>query len=426
MKQELRCHAVLCPREERAREMAEKLQDRLHRALVDFRKEKISRQNARLSLANSIHENPSMPYRKLLLQTGTCNYKPPIERSKSAPKLTSIEEAELEEEEFGEDGSDECIARMADYAKVTAEVHSEPPLMLGHCSAMFSAVSSSPRLPREGEAVIMFEEDNSDEEDEIKDYIGGEGGQEADSCAASESPASQGRTARSSSPASCSAAAPPTDPDCHSLSDSVGTLARLRGSCDQDTISDESGYSEEPLAGPQHKEVTVVKVNLSSGETPAGCGQEFLQDPDIESLVTNTHKLEIQLVDSSAPAGPVLRSRPVTQAWTQPINIEVDSQFSACSSQESSPRDSVETSGSPALPLSSPPPNPTSPTELILSSSPHSPLSSSPRSTDLSVKSVLLSEFTSSEKLRYIERSNLKASKNATMVLNRQGFCINI
>jgi len=39
---------------------------------------------------------------------------------------------------------------------------------------------------------------------------------------------------------------------------------------------------------------------------------------------------------------------------------------------------------------------------------------------------VLLSEFSSSDKIRYIERtSGMKASKSA-MVLNRQEFCINI
>merc|ERR1719383_378924 len=43
MKQELRCHAVLCPKEDKAKEMAANLQDRLHQALVDFKKEKISR-----------------------------------------------------------------------------------------------------------------------------------------------------------------------------------------------------------------------------------------------------------------------------------------------------------------------------------------------------------------------------------------------
>jgi len=125
MKQELRCHAVLCPREDKAREMATNLQNRLHQALVDFKKEKISRQNARLSLANSIHDNPSVPYRKLLLQSGPNNYKPPIERSKSAPKLTSIEEAELEEEEEDEDYEDEEDEHQVELRHV-AEVHVEP------------------------------------------------------------------------------------------------------------------------------------------------------------------------------------------------------------------------------------------------------------------------------------------------------------
>jgi hypothetical protein len=63
MKQELRCHAVLCPKEAVARQMSTCLLDRLHQALVDFKKEKISRQNARLSLANCLQDNPTMPYR---------------------------------------------------------------------------------------------------------------------------------------------------------------------------------------------------------------------------------------------------------------------------------------------------------------------------------------------------------------------------
>ena len=87
MKQELRCHAVLCPSEKKARLMATRLQERLHQALVDFRKEKMSRQNARLSLANSIYDNPTMPCRKILLHTGSSNYRPSPDRAKSAPKL---------------------------------------------------------------------------------------------------------------------------------------------------------------------------------------------------------------------------------------------------------------------------------------------------------------------------------------------------
>lgn len=100
LKQELRCHAVLCPKESTARRMVTQLNTRLAQALTEFKRDKISRQNARLSLANSVYENPSMPRRKILLSTGSHNYRPPLERSKSAPKLMSIEES-LEEEEEG-------------------------------------------------------------------------------------------------------------------------------------------------------------------------------------------------------------------------------------------------------------------------------------------------------------------------------------
>lgn len=43
-----------------------------------------------------------MPRRKILLSTGSHNYRPPLERSKSAPKLTSIEENLEEDEEIFE------------------------------------------------------------------------------------------------------------------------------------------------------------------------------------------------------------------------------------------------------------------------------------------------------------------------------------
>lgn len=65
----------------------------------DFKRDKISRQNARLSLANAVYENPTMPRRKILLSTGANNYRPPLERSKSAPKLMAIEEIGEEDEE---------------------------------------------------------------------------------------------------------------------------------------------------------------------------------------------------------------------------------------------------------------------------------------------------------------------------------------
>ncbi|KAK9512809.1 hypothetical protein O3M35_001143 [Rhynocoris fuscipes] len=99
LKQELRCHAVLCSKESTARRMASDLSFRLAQALLEFKRDKLNKQNARLSLANSVYDNPTMPRRKILLSTGSQNYRPPLERSKSAPKLMSIEESVEEEEE---------------------------------------------------------------------------------------------------------------------------------------------------------------------------------------------------------------------------------------------------------------------------------------------------------------------------------------
>ena len=101
LKQELRCHAVLCPKEAVARRMASQLKAKLAQSLSEFKRDKVCRQNARLSLANSVYENPSLPRRKILLSTGSHNYKPPLERSKSAPKLMVIEECV-------EEGDEDC------------------------------------------------------------------------------------------------------------------------------------------------------------------------------------------------------------------------------------------------------------------------------------------------------------------------------
>lgn len=104
MRHELRCHAVLCSSSSLAKQIEVQLNASLAQALMEFKKDKISKQNARLSLANSVYENPSMPRRKILLATGSSNYRPPLERSKSAPKLTMIEENLGEEdEEFSEE-----------------------------------------------------------------------------------------------------------------------------------------------------------------------------------------------------------------------------------------------------------------------------------------------------------------------------------
>ena len=81
--------------------MATQLRVRLATALQEFRREKVVRQNARLSLMHALYDSASIPRRKLLLSTGGSNYRPPLERSKSAPKLGAIEEILEEEEEDG-------------------------------------------------------------------------------------------------------------------------------------------------------------------------------------------------------------------------------------------------------------------------------------------------------------------------------------
>lgn len=102
LRHELRCHAVLCSSSHIARQIESKLKHSLALALAEFKRDKISRQNARLALVNSVYENPTIPRRKILLSTGGQNYRPPLERSKSAPKLTIIEENLEEAEEIFE------------------------------------------------------------------------------------------------------------------------------------------------------------------------------------------------------------------------------------------------------------------------------------------------------------------------------------
>ena len=441
MKQELRCHAVLCPKEDKAKQISGHLQDRLHQALVDFKKEKISRQNARLSLANSIHENPSMPYRKLLLQTGTCNYKPPIERSKSAPKLTSIEEADMEEEfDDSDDDDEECILN-TNYNISMLQVHRNPAIILDDRAASTLALQVprySDQVYREEDEVMRFQEENSDdEEDEITDYIGSV---EVHS-GSGDSPASQGRGTLSCSPREpgelLTLGPGPGDGDSLSSSDQsdsghggedtegiAGSLGLIRIS-EQDTISDESGYSEEPGA---MREVSVVRVNITSEPPPMEEEEVF-----IPGSLMSPHKLEIQCNDSSnnnnTSHDQKLSSH--RNSWCQPINIEIDSVADSASqydSQESSPRDTSSADASPPLPAHaqmSPEERPLSPNVILTPGPPREGALPSPRVTDLSVKSVFLSEFTATEKLRYIDRSSVKNAKNA-MVLNRQEFCINI
>ena len=109
MKVELRCHAVLCKSEAKAKALAVQLSDKLNFALREFMREKTRKQNSRLVLqrTNSLpHEGNVLPKRTQLLSTGQ-KFKPSISKSNTAPKLGAISEdfefpEEIEEEEDDE------------------------------------------------------------------------------------------------------------------------------------------------------------------------------------------------------------------------------------------------------------------------------------------------------------------------------------
>ncbi|XP_004644079.1 protein FAM43A [Octodon degus] len=110
----LRCHAVLVSKPEKAQAMALLLYQTSANALAEFKRLK-RRDDARHQQQELVgaHTIPLVPLRKLLLH-GPCCYKPPVERSRSAPKLGSITEDLLgeqqeQEEEDEEEHPESCL-----------------------------------------------------------------------------------------------------------------------------------------------------------------------------------------------------------------------------------------------------------------------------------------------------------------------------
>lgn len=184
MKQELRCHAILCDKEERAKTMADQLNQRLTLALQEFRREKLSKQKARLSLANSCYDNPTIPRRKLLLSTGSTNFRPPLERSKSAPKLTAIDEIE---EEDVLDEEDEFDDEFLTTGSVISEIESSSDIIpddvdslsdhyLIHSQETDSFDSDCMEdihmHPKRGKSSLKLIDETVDEEDNVSDESG--------------------------------------------------------------------------------------------------------------------------------------------------------------------------------------------------------------------------------------------------------------
>ncbi|KJH41787.1 hypothetical protein DICVIV_12232 [Dictyocaulus viviparus] len=118
LKPELRCHAVLCKRSSDPLAIHTKLQEYLHSALQEYRREKLSVQNARLT------GFAGCPRRKRMLHSGSLNFRPPVCRSKSAPRLGSIDE----EQEIEENINNESVCYQAE------------PEILSSCSPANNAV----------------------------------------------------------------------------------------------------------------------------------------------------------------------------------------------------------------------------------------------------------------------------------------------
>jgi hypothetical protein len=202
LKQELRCHAVLCSKESKAQEAASQLSSRLVNALSEFRREKRMRQNTRLLQSKSIQCHPCLPQqtenlincpssassssssttssisssssttsssssksgsdhssngsasvsscnnnnyqkrissnnqipaKKKYLVKGQANFRPPLERSKSAPRLTSIDELQEDEElpdHDDDDDDDDVVDEDADDPGVSEDSDSLKILLL--------------------------------------------------------------------------------------------------------------------------------------------------------------------------------------------------------------------------------------------------------------------------------------------------------
>lgn len=115
MKLELRCHAVLCKTEAKAKAMAVQLHEKLKFALKEFMREKTRKQNSRLVLqrTNSVPQSGELlPKRTQLLSTGG-KFKPPISKSNTAPRLGAISE-DFEQDELLEENSEESASDESD------------------------------------------------------------------------------------------------------------------------------------------------------------------------------------------------------------------------------------------------------------------------------------------------------------------------
>lgn len=100
MKLELRCHAVMCKTEAKAKTMALQLHHKLSSALKEFQREQLRKQTSRLTFQRTKtvpKKGNILPLRTQMLSTAN-NFRPPVSTSQTAPKLGAITEDEEEDE----------------------------------------------------------------------------------------------------------------------------------------------------------------------------------------------------------------------------------------------------------------------------------------------------------------------------------------
>lgn len=114
MKMELRCHAVLCTSEAKAKAMALRLHEKLSSSLKEFLREKLRKQTSRLALerTSSLPKTGAvLPLRTQLLSTASNFRGTPTSKNNAANKLGAITEDSEEEEMMRvleEEEEDEC------------------------------------------------------------------------------------------------------------------------------------------------------------------------------------------------------------------------------------------------------------------------------------------------------------------------------
>jgi len=486
LKQELRCHAVLCPSVNKANLMADRLRARLHQALVDFKKEKLWRQNARLSLANSVYDNPTMPQRKMLLNTGSMNYRPPLERGKAASKLKVIEEVSSEDD-YNSSGEEINSSRMSTAASCQMAVNGNallPTTPVGELANLHSTSESCP--------LIVEAEDEYEDTDGSRTILSS-----SDVASISSYPSTLSSSDTLSLASTCSTVIdhPPSSsrnvssmPAGHTTvrnnrqkQTSVATVAGITVTATVvdihgSSISSDDDDDDDDVITNHLNELTIDGVSeehtsLRGGERISDRVNHPAGSPatQLPNIMHHNHHLsrEESHVDGMeadhqelSEASPVLVTRGKMSSSDDPDTISDESGYSEESNatlssagskinSKSAPSSAAAHKCEPTVILSEEAvshhnlnghPNPASnlKTDFESSQQQQQPMTNGLREdplegpqpaggvVDLSVKGVLISEFSSSEQLRYLERRRSRSVSPFAAGQIQPDFCINI